>query len=130
MYSPSIEDTMGVDPKDIIYDDGLYTATRFYHQILQFEETFGMIPQRANFDLTDSIDLKKGCFLGQELTARASFNGVIRKRPYPFYLSNSDEEFDLKALDRAFTENLAGQEFTDEAGKKVLKVISKPRKLI
>lgn len=44
-------------------------------------------PYLCNYDLFNSIDYKKGCYLGQELTQRTHFTGVIRRRMFPFYLS-------------------------------------------
>ena len=43
-------------------------------------ETF---PLEANLDLLGSISFAKGCYLGQELTARTHFRGVVRKRLAP-----------------------------------------------
>ena len=47
------------------------------------------IPLEYNFDiLPDSIDFKKGCYLGQELVARTHYRGTVRKRLVPFYGRN------------------------------------------
>ncbi|KNC86330.1 hypothetical protein SARC_01524 [Sphaeroforma arctica JP610] len=44
------------------------------------EEAF---PLESNFDVLNGIDFDKGCYIGQELTARAKFVGVTRKRLLP-----------------------------------------------
>ncbi len=37
----------------------------------------------AGFDELDGVDWKKGCYIGQELTARTKYRGIIRKRLMP-----------------------------------------------
>lgn len=37
-------------------------------------------------DALNGISFSKGCYIGQELTARTHFQGVIRKRIIPGYL--------------------------------------------
>ena len=49
------------------------------------------LPFESNFDYTDSVSFNKGCYLGQELTARTHYTGVIRKRLLPFV---SREDYD------------------------------------
>jgi folate-binding protein YgfZ len=39
-------------------------------------------PQEYGFDLLHAIDYQKGCYLGQELTARTKYRGTIRKGVY------------------------------------------------
>ncbi|QNT78824.1 CAF17-like 4Fe-4S cluster assembly/insertion protein YgfZ [Entomobacter blattae] len=34
----------------------------------------------ANFDIFNGIDWKKGCYLGQEVTARSHYRGLVKKR--------------------------------------------------
>ncbi len=41
------------------------------------------LPLEANGDLCGAISFSKGCYLGQELTARSRFTGVIRRRITP-----------------------------------------------
>ncbi len=72
------------------YEEGDYT----YHRIklgvpeaksgLIEEKT---IPLEANLDYLNAISFKKGCYMGQELTARTYHQGLIRKRILPFQLS-------------------------------------------
>src|SRR5262249_35041696 len=35
------------------------------------------------FDELNGIDWKKGCYIGQELTARTKYRGLVRKRLFP-----------------------------------------------
>ena len=46
----------------------------------------GALPMEFNFDLSDAIDFKKGCYVGQELTIRTKHTGVVRKRVLPIQL--------------------------------------------
>ena len=40
------------------------------------------------FDALNAIDWDKGCYLGQELTARTKYRGIIRKRVFPIYVES------------------------------------------
>jgi folate-binding protein YgfZ len=37
----------------------------------------------SGFDELDGVDWQKGCYMGQELTARTKYRGLIRKRLMP-----------------------------------------------
>lgn len=41
------------------------------------------LPLEANLDLHSGVDFRKGCYIGQELTARTHHTGVVRKRILP-----------------------------------------------
>lgn len=45
-------------------------------------------PLECNLDIAGAVDFKKGCYIGQELTARTHHTGVVRKRivPVQFYM--------------------------------------------
>lgn len=45
------------------------------------------LPLECNADLLGSVSFDKGCYLGQELTARIHYTGVVRKRLMPVVLS-------------------------------------------
>ena len=45
------------------------------------------LPLECNLDALNGVSYKKGCYVGQELTARTHFKGVIRKRLMPVTLS-------------------------------------------
>lgn len=44
------------------------------------------LPLEANMDHMGGVDYRKGCYIGQELTARTHHTGVIRKRVMPVKL--------------------------------------------
>jgi hypothetical protein len=41
------------------------------------------MPLEANFDQINAVDWEKGCYVGQELTARTHYRGLVRKRLLP-----------------------------------------------
>jgi folate-binding protein YgfZ len=43
----------------------------------------------GNFDYNNGIDFTKGCYMGQELTARTHYRGLIKKRLFPVH-SNAE----------------------------------------
>eukprot|EP00123_Amoebidium_parasiticum_P012285 comp21251_c2_seq1/m.28960 comp21251_c2_seq1/g.28960 ORF comp21251_c2_seq1/g.28960 comp21251_c2_seq1/m.28960 type:complete len:350 (-) comp21251_c2_seq1:520-1569(-) len=43
-------------------------------------------PLESNFDILHGVNFDKGCYLGQELTARAKFVGATRKRLMPIIM--------------------------------------------
>lgn len=51
-----------------------------------------IFPFEANFDYLNGINFHKGCYIGQELTARIHHTGVVRKRIMPLILSSVPDE--------------------------------------
>ena len=49
-------------------------------------ELAGELPLECNLDGLGAVSFTKGCYLGQELTSRTHFRGVVRKRILPFSL--------------------------------------------
>ena len=49
------------------------------------------------------MSFNKGCYLGQELTARTFHTGVIRKRVMPFTIEGSTENIKVQAGSSAVT---------------------------
>lgn len=49
------------------------------------------LPLESNLHWLGGVSFTKGCYLGQELTARTHFKGVIRKRFFPVLLTPADE---------------------------------------
>ena len=66
-----------------------YTNIRIINGLSEGPECSGKIPLEYNFDLLHSIDFNKGCYVGQELTARTKHQGLVRKRVVPFVLDES-----------------------------------------
>jgi folate-binding protein YgfZ len=40
----------------------------------------------SGFDELNGVDWKKGCYMGQELTARTKYRGLVKKRLFPVRL--------------------------------------------
>lgn len=68
-----------------------YTVHRILNGVgegaLDFPEG-SSLPLENNLDYMNGVDFRKGCYVGQELTARTHHTGVVRKRliPLSFYL--------------------------------------------
>jgi len=45
------------------------------------------LPLECNLDWLNGVSFSKGCYVGQELTARTHFQGLIRKRMMPVSLA-------------------------------------------
>ena len=58
--------------------------------IAEGTEIEGAVPLVANLDALNAIAFDKGCYLGQELTARAKFRGQVRRRFMPVALHETD----------------------------------------
>lgn len=64
---------------------GDYAAHRVALGIADTTEIGGEIlyPLEANFEVLHGVDFRKGCYIGQELTARMRLKGELRKRILP-----------------------------------------------
>ena len=49
------------------------------------------LPLESNMDLSQGVDFRKGCYVGQELTIRTRHTGVVRKRILPAALYKAGE---------------------------------------
>jgi hypothetical protein len=54
----------------------------------------------ANFDRLNAIDWKKGCYVGQELTARTHYRGLVRKRLLPVEIDGELPPFGAPITDQ------------------------------
>ena len=79
------------------------------------------IPLEYNMDSLNSISFTKGCYMGQELTARTHFQGLIRKRLIPITIS-ADEN--IMAAISEFFQNAK----TSDMGEGALEIIDLPKK--
>lgn len=65
-------------------DERAYTRLRILHGVPDGPDFDNMpLPLDLAFHLLRGVSFKKGCYLGQELTARSHFTGVLRKRVTP-----------------------------------------------
>lgn len=74
---------------DVDESGNVYDVFRMSLGVLDGNEALDRIPAECNLDLLDGICFTKGCYVGQELTARTQFKGTIRKRVLPFHFSSS-----------------------------------------
>ncbi len=133
MYAHKKTSSKLFDPREVrSVSQHYYDALRYTMMVPEGSEVVDGIPARLNYDLLGSMDLKKGCFLGQELTARAYYTGVVRKRPYlviahpPDYpLDPKGTDIRLSLLDESFSANLEGKVIKDDSGRSVLTIIGK-----
>jgi len=72
--------------------NGTYEVLRRLTGIAEGSELVGKTPIESNQEFLNAISFKKGCYLGQELTARTHFTGVIRKRIMPILLVDTHIE--------------------------------------
>jgi folate-binding protein YgfZ len=60
-----------------------YDRHRMALGVSQGVEMAGAVPLEHNLHEINGVSFDKGCYLGQELTARTRFRGVLRKRVFP-----------------------------------------------
>ncbi|KAK7072809.1 Iron-sulfur clusters incorporation protein [Halocaridina rubra] len=89
---PSIEASKGLF-KDLRYKLGVSEGM----EEIPYTKAF---PLEANCDYLHGVSFHKGCYIGQELTARTFHTGVVRKRYMPLSFSSdaSDLPFDVNVL--------------------------------
>lgn len=71
---------------------GTYNVLRKFSGIAEGEELTGKTALEANQEWLGAVSFHKGCYLGQELTARTHHTGVIRKRIMPVILVDKLQE--------------------------------------
>lgn len=75
----------------------MYEVLRRTHGALEGAEVDGLIPLELNLDWMSGVVFDKGCYLGQELTARTHFRGLLRKRCFPVLLTPTNDENEVEA---------------------------------
>lgn len=73
----------GSAPADAASDGGAYAYLRLALGVAEGAELAGELPLELNLDGLGAVSFTKGCYVGQELTSRTHFRGVIRKRAMP-----------------------------------------------
>lgn len=54
---------------------------------LEAERTLAL---EANLDLLGAVDFSKGCYIGQEITARTKYRGKVRRRLFPVHVESGE----------------------------------------
>ena len=110
----------------LFIDNNEYLNLRIKNCIPDFEFDADLnrsILLELRFDDLNGIDWDKGCYLGQEVTARTKYRGKIKKKLYGFY---SERPLITSNNDRTvlYHENVIGEvkSFNDKYGLAILKV--------
>lgn len=74
-----------------IANQDVHSAFRYRAGVLEANEIEGRLPYLCNLDFLKGINFNKGCYVGQELTARSYHTGMIRRRALPFAILRTDE---------------------------------------
>mmetsp|Transcript_22758 Transcript_22758/g.32103 ORF Transcript_22758/g.32103 Transcript_22758/m.32103 type:complete len:307 (-) Transcript_22758:135-1055(-) len=91
---------------------GTYSVLRKFAGVAEGSEIAGKTALETNQDFLNAVSFTKGCYLGQELTARSNHIGTIRKRvmpiiivdtmtelPRPWIVANMVQELNLRDMD-------------------------------
>ena len=70
----------GADPIDA---ENAYAEWRYVNGVAEGSELTNLLPLECNLAGLNAIAFDKGCYIGQELTARTHYTGVVRKRIVP-----------------------------------------------
>jgi folate-binding protein YgfZ len=63
--------------------DEAYRRLRYALGVAEGAELLGLLPLECNLEGLNAVSFEKGCYVGQELTARTHHRGVVRKRVVP-----------------------------------------------
>lgn len=72
--------------------NGSYEVIRKLAGVAEGEEIQGKTALECNQEFLNAVSFSKGCYLGQELTARSHHIGVIRKRVMPIMIVDTNME--------------------------------------
>jgi folate-binding protein YgfZ len=70
--------------------EGTYNVIRKLAGVAEGSELAGKIALESNQEFLNAVSFRKGCYLGQELTARVQHTGAIRKRIMPVILLDTN----------------------------------------
>jgi folate-binding protein YgfZ len=65
---------------------GTYSLLRRLAGVAEGHELAGRVAGETNQEFLNAVSFSKGCYLGQELTARVQYTGAIRKRVMPLMM--------------------------------------------
>ncbi|KAL3794133.1 hypothetical protein HJC23_012840 [Cyclotella cryptica] len=71
---------------------GTYSVLRKLSGIAEGSELTSRTALECNQEFLNAVSFSKGCYLGQELTARSQFTGVVRKRILPVMIVETEME--------------------------------------
>ena len=106
-----IHQAVGKDT-DIKSDETEYQALRYSLGVSEGAEDLfpgTCFPLEANCDYLHGVSFHKGCYIGQELTARVHHTGVVRKRIMPIQFLKITKEEDLVKDATIWAENETGR---------------------
>lgn len=72
--------------------EGNYKFLRKLAGVAEGSELKGKIAGESNQEFLNAVSFSKGCYLGQELTARVQYTGAIRKRVMPLLITDLNIE--------------------------------------
>jgi folate-binding protein YgfZ len=72
--------------------NGSYNVIRKLGGVAEGSEISGKTALETNQEFLNAISFKKGCYIGQELTARSHYLGTIRKRVMPIMIVDTNME--------------------------------------
>jgi folate-binding protein YgfZ len=94
---------------------GNYDLVRRLVGVAEGTEIQGKVALEANQEHLNAVSFKKGCYLGQELTARVHYTGVLRKRILPLLLLDTTTELPKAwSVAAKFQTQRAAKHFTKE----------------
>lgn len=105
----SVSDLMGKHFQEM---PGNYELVRRCAGVAEGAEIRGMVALETNQEFLNAVSFDKGCYLGQELTARVHHTGVLRKRILPILLQHVNTEIPQPwALASTLQEGRANKKF-------------------
>ena len=93
---------------------GTYSVLRKLAGIAEGTEIATRTALECNQDFLNSISFSKGCYLGQELTARSQFTGVVRKRIVPVMIVDTEMEVPKPWIMASMMQELGTEEGMDK----------------
>ena len=79
----AVEKKTSAQKRDDEASDEAYRRLRYALGVAEGAELVGLMPLECNLEGLNAVSFEKGCYVGQELTARTHHRGVIRKRVVP-----------------------------------------------
>ncbi|GAA5962511.1 hypothetical protein JCM8115_002104 [Rhodotorula mucilaginosa] len=96
-----VEPKDGEKPPSELFDQVTpehYHLHRLVHAVPEGPADFPALPLEANIDFMNGVDYRKGCYVGQELTARTHHKGIVRKRGMIFRLFREGEDIPTEPI--------------------------------